>query len=165
VYNLIVRNTKTNAPSIHTAPQSLPLSAHVCFSLYSASLAMTKAYKPLLAALGITYPQYLVMVCLWQNDAQLVGDLGKSLCLDSGTLTPLLKRLETAQLVNRQRSSADERQVVVTLTTQGQAMRHTAATIPECVAKACGLDIPVLVALGGTLNQLRDSLQVQAPIQ
>lgn len=125
---------------------------------------MTKAYKPLLGALGITYPQYLVMVCLWQNDAQLVGDLGKSLCLDSGTLTPLLKRLEVAQLVKRQRSSADERQVVVTLTAQGQAMRQTAATIPECVAKACGLDIPVLVALGDTLNQLRDCLQSQSQL-
>jgi MarR family transcriptional regulator, organic hydroperoxide resistance regulator len=122
---------------------------------------MTKAYKPLLTALGVTYPQYLVLVCLWQNDGQLVGDLGKSLCLDSGTLTPLLKRLEIAQLVNRQRSSADERQVFVTLTAQGQTMRQTAAAIPECVAKACGLDISALLALGDTLNQLRDNLQSQ----
>ena len=94
----------------------LALDNQVCFSLYSASLAMTKLYKPLLDPLGLTYPQYLVMLVLWETDDVSVSTLGERLSLDSGTLTPLLKRLEAAGLVKRARSAEDERRVQVSLT-------------------------------------------------
>ena len=106
------------------APASwLALDAQLCFALYSASLAMTKLYKPLLDRLGLTYPQYLVMLVLWEEDAMSVKEIGERLFLDSGTLTPLLKRLEAAGLVKRTRSTEDERQVIVALTPQGEGLK------------------------------------------
>src|SRR5689334_3586565 len=95
---------------------ALLLDNQVCFALYSASLAMTKLYKPLLDELGLTYPQYLVMLVLWEGDGLMVSELGQRLSLDSGTLTPLLKRLETSGLITRIRAVEDERRVHVTLT-------------------------------------------------
>src|SRR5512137_2710947 len=100
----------------------LLLDHQLCFALYSASLAMTKLYKPLLDPLGLTYPQYLVMLVLWEGDGLTVSQLGERLALDSGTLTPLLKRLETARLVQRLRDSADERRVLLQLTATGRAL-------------------------------------------
>lgn len=100
----------------------LALDRQLCFALYAASLAMTKAYKPLLAPLGLTYPQYLVMLVLWEGDGITVSQLGARLTLDSGTLTPLLKRLEALALVQRQRDTADERRVLLRLTAAGQAL-------------------------------------------
>ena len=113
----------------------LHLDNQLCFALYSSSLLLTKAYKPLLAEIGLTYPQYLAMLALWEDDGVTVGTLGARLFLDSGTLTPLLKRLEAAKLVKRVRSDADERQVLIHLTEKGRALRKSAATIPARLAR------------------------------
>ena len=115
------------------APQ---LDDQLCFALYSASLAMNKLYRGLLADLALTYPQYLVMLVLWQGDEIRISDIGERLYLDSATLTPLLKRLEKAGLVRRQRAAEDERSVLVMLTNQGRALRERAFAIPQQVACA-----------------------------
>jgi len=129
-----------------TLPKSSPaapavplLDNQLCFALYSTGLAMNKVYRKLLRKLDLTYPQYLVMLVLWERDAVTVSDIGARLFLDSATLTPLLKRLETAGLLTRNRSAADERQVVVALTDAGRAMAREAAGIQEQVlcATAC----------------------------
>src|SRR3954470_8192722 len=118
-------------PSRSLPPESaLLLDNQLCFALYSASLAMTKLYKPLLAELGLTYPQYLVMLALWEQDGVAVSQLGERLSLDSGTLTPLLKRLEPAGLVSRIRSVEDERRVHLTLTAAGRKLRARAEKVP-----------------------------------
>ena len=114
----------------------LQLDRQLCFALYSASLAMTKLYKPLLAPLKLTYPQYLVMLVLWEADGITVSQLGERVALDSGTLTPLLKRLEASKLVQRLRDSADERRVLLQLTPAGRALKAKAAAVPEAVACA-----------------------------
>jgi DNA-binding MarR family transcriptional regulator len=107
--------------------QALLLDNQLCFALYSASLAMTKLYKPLLDELGLTYPQYLVMLVLWEGDGLMVSELGQRLYLDSGTLTPLLKRLESAGLVSRMRAAEDERRVHIHLTAAGRTLRERLA--------------------------------------
>ncbi|MCA3187400.1 MAG: MarR family transcriptional regulator, partial [Cupriavidus sp.] len=109
----------------------LQLDQQLCFALYSTSLAMTKVYKPILGELGLTYPQYLVMLVLWEHDEVSVSELGGRLTLDSGTLTPLLKRLEAAGFVRRSRDAGDERRVLVSLTDAGRDLRNAAAGIPE----------------------------------
>lgn len=142
----------------------LALDQQLCFALYSASLAMTKRYRPLLEPLGLTYPQYLVMLALWQQDARSVGELGETLSLDSGTLTPLLKRLESATLIHRQRSSEDERRVLVHLTVAGTALRQQAKAIPPQLAAAVGCSLDEIGALTGELHRLRRALlQFHAP--
>src|SRR6201989_2820877 len=103
--------------------QLLRLDNQICFAVYSAAHAFTRVYKPLLDRLGLTYPQYLVMLVLWERDDVPVKDIGERLFLDAGTLTPLLKRLEAADLIKRTRSTEDERQVLIALTSQGQALR------------------------------------------
>src|SRR3954452_20672154 len=110
--------------------QALLLDNQLCFALYSASLAMTKLYKPLLDDLGLTYPQYLVMLALWEQDGLMVSELGERLSLDSGTLTPLLKRLEANGYVARVRDAADERRVHITLTAAGRKLKTRAASVP-----------------------------------
>ena len=117
------------------------LDQQLCFALYSSSLTMTKLYKSLLAPLGLTYPQYLVLLVLWETDSISVGALGSRLFLDSGTLTPLLKRMQTAGWLNRVRAADDERRVVVSLTPNGHALRHQAASVPLHVASACVNDV------------------------
>ncbi|MBB2989083.1 DNA-binding MarR family transcriptional regulator [Mycolicibacterium iranicum] len=107
------------------------LDEQLCFALYSASRAVTAAYRPLLEELGLTYPQYLVLLVLWEDEPCSVGHLGDRLHLDSGTLSPLLKRLESAGLVRRRRSEDDERRVDITLTPQGRALEDRAACIPD----------------------------------
>ncbi|MDU4092380.1 MAG: MarR family transcriptional regulator [Pantoea sp.] len=136
----------------------LSLDSQLCFALYSANLAMHKLYRQLLTQLNITYPQYLVMLVLWERDDVTVSDIGERLFLDSATLTPLLKRLETAGLVLRQRSRQDERQVVVTLTEQGRALREKALSIPESVFCAAECDVATLQEMKTQLNRLRDNL-------
>ena len=136
----------------------LSLDSQLCFALYSANLAMHKLYRQLLTQLDITYPQYLVMLVLWERDDVTVSDIGERLFLDSATLTPLLKRLEAAGLVLRQRSRQDERQVVVTLTEEGRALREKALSIPEAVVCAADCDIDTLQEMKVQLNRLRDSL-------
>jgi len=141
-----------------SADKMLALDNQFCFALYSASLAMTKAYKPLLDKLGLTYPQYLAMLVLWQEDGLLVKDIGEKLFLDSGTLTPLLKRLEAAGLVARTRDENDERQVRITLTAEGRALKRRARDIPAQVMCASGQSAQALGALRNQLALLRDSL-------
>ena len=146
-------------------PRLMQLDHQLCFALYSASLAMTRLYKPLLAALSLTYPQYLVMLSLWEQDGASVGDLGRRLLLDSGTLTPLLKRLEAAGLVERRRARDDERRVDIFLTAAGQALRQRARGVPVAVAQATGCGLPELAQLTRRLQGLRDALDDPAAAQ
>lgn len=136
----------------------LALDKQLCFALYSTSLAMTKAYKPLLEALGLTYPQYLVMLVLWEHGELSVSALGERLFLDSGTLTPLLKRLEAAGLLQRERSALDERRVQVSLTPAGRRLKTRAAKVPECMLQSTGCALDELLALTTQLQQLRARL-------
>lgn len=136
----------------------LLLDQQLCFAIYSANLAMHKVYRQLLLPLEITYPQYLVMLVLWQQDDITVSEIGERLFLDSATLTPLLKRLEAAGLLNRQRSRRDERQVVVTLTAKGQALKTEAQAIPQAVQCASSCDIATISTLKAQLDMLRNNL-------
>ncbi len=136
----------------------LGLDQQLCFALYSTSLAMTRLYKPLLDPLGLTYPQYLVMLVLWESDDQAVSQLGERLQLDSGTLTPLLKRLEAAGLLRRQRDLEDERRVRVLLTPEGRALRSRAKAVPRSVACASGCALDELASLTARLQALRGQL-------
>lgn len=136
----------------------LDLDRQLCFALYASSLAMTKLYKPLLEPLGLTYPQYLVMLVLWQHDGLGVGEIGERLALDSGTLTPLLKRLEQAGLVLRLRDTADERRVRIALSAAGRTLRARAETVPHAVAAASGCTLGELSDLTAQLQQLRQRL-------
>jgi len=139
------------------------LDHQLCFALYSASLAMTKLYKPLLAPLGLTYPQYLVLLVLWEGDGVTVSQLGERLALDSGTLTPLLKRLEAQALVQRLRDAGDERRVLLRLTAAGRALKARASTVPPAVAKASGCELGELAALTARLQGLRRQLTDSTP--
>ncbi|MDY0106636.1 MAG: MarR family transcriptional regulator [Giesbergeria sp.] len=141
-----------------SSPSILQLDHQLCFALYSASLAMTKLYKPLLDAIGLTYPQYLVMLALWEQDGPTVSALGERLGLDSGTLTPLLKRMEAAGLVQRQRDAQDERRVHIALTSTGQALRAQAERIPACILAHSHLPLHEVQALTRQIQALRDSL-------
>jgi DNA-binding MarR family transcriptional regulator len=136
----------------------LLLDNQLCFALYSASLAMTKLYKPLLDDLGLTYPQYLVMLALWERDGLMVSELGERLSLDSGTLTPLLKRLEAAGFVARVRDVQDERRVHITLTAAGRRLKSKAQRIPECIVAATQCSLPDVVRLTRELRELREKL-------
>jgi DNA-binding MarR family transcriptional regulator len=136
----------------------LALENQFCFALYSASLAMTKTYKPFLDKLGLTSPQYLVMLVLWHQDDVLVKTIGEKLFLDSGTLTPLLKRLEASSLIQRTRDEADERQVRITLTKEGRALKKKAQRIPHEVLCASGQSYDVLQSLRTQLSAIRDDL-------
>jgi DNA-binding MarR family transcriptional regulator len=141
---------------------ALLLDNQLCFALYSTSLAMTKLYKPLLEALGLTYPQYLVMLVLWERDGLMVSELGERLFLDSGTLTPLLKRLEASGLIARIRDVQDERRVHITLTQAGRALKAGAAQIPACILKASQCTLPDIVALTQQVQTLRKNLNPPA---
>jgi MarR family transcriptional regulator, organic hydroperoxide resistance regulator len=140
------------------ADQALLLDNQLCFALYSASLAMTKLYKPLLDELGLTYPQYLVMLVLWESDGLMVSELGQRLSLDSGTLTPLLKRLEAAGLVSRLRATHDERRVHIHLTAAGRKLKARAAKVPGCVLAASQCSLAELLQLTQQIRQLRERL-------
>lgn len=141
------------------ATTALPIAEMICFSLYSATHAMQHAYKPLLEALGLTYPQYLALVALWGEDGQTVGQLGQALQLESNTLTPLLKRMEAQGLVARARDSRDERQVRVSLTAPGREMQGRAAEIQRCILEKSGMSLAELTALRDQVNVLRDQLR------
>jgi len=154
---------KTSSPTAALAADSradawLALDKQLCFALYSASLAMTKVYKPLLAPLGLTYPQYLVMLALWEEDAQSVSALGARLALDSGTLTPLLKRLQAQGELERERDSVDERRVIVRLTEAGRKLKVKARKVPPQIASATGCELAEIAALTRQLTEMRDAL-------
>jgi DNA-binding MarR family transcriptional regulator len=134
------------------------LDHQLCFALYSASLAMSKLYKPLLDELGLTYPQYLAMLVLWESDGQTVSALGERLGLDSGTLTPLLKRLETAGLLSRQRDVLDERRVLVGLTPAGKKLKKPAARIPLCLLQSVACDLSEIAQLTQSIRLLKAQL-------
>lgn len=146
---------KTPNPS---SDAMLLLDNQLCFALYSTSLAMTRVYKPLLDALGLTYPQYLAMLVLWEKDGLMVSELGERLYLDSGTLTPLLKRLESSGLIARIRDVQDERRVHITLTAEGRKLKDRAARIPGCVLSASQCSLPELTALTQQVQALRQRL-------
>lgn len=143
-------------PGTKSAP--LRLDQQLCFSLYSAQLAMTKVYRKLLADLDLTYPQYLVMLVLWEGDGLTVSQIGERLFLDSATLTPLLKRLEAAGLLSRRRAAEDERQVVISLTAEGRALRRKAGAVPAAVFCATGCELDQLLELKAQLDGLRARL-------
>jgi MarR family transcriptional regulator, organic hydroperoxide resistance regulator len=148
--------TKQTSDSGIQPPRTLD--GQLCFALYSANLAMGKVYRQLLAKLDLTYPQYLVMLVLWERDGVTVSELGDRLFLDSATLTPLLKRLQAAGLVARNRSTADERQVIVTLTDEGRALQAKAADVPVDLFCAMSCDIETLGSLKQQLEMLRGNL-------
>lgn len=141
----------------------LLLDNQLCFALYSTSLAMTKVYKPLLDRLGLTYPQFLVMMALWERDPRSVGELGDQLFLDSGTLTPLLKRMETGGLLQRERARDDERRVLISLTDAGRALRKRAVGVPLEIACAAQATIGDAADLRQRLHGLRGRLTASRP--
>lgn len=152
-----------NADDSATAPaagscEALLLDNQLCFALYSTSLMMTKVYKPLLQELGLTYPQYLAMMVLWERDGITVGEISTRLLTDPGSLTPLLKRLEADGLLNRTRSKEDERVVQLFLTEQGKAMQQKALSIPQCILAASGVSVEQLQAMQQDLIELRGNL-------
>jgi DNA-binding MarR family transcriptional regulator len=142
----------------HAADLPLQLGNQLCFAIYSTAHAFNRVYKPLLDRLGLTYPQYLVMLVLWERDGVPVKDIGERLFLDSGTLTPLLKRLEAAHLLKRTRSAEDERQVLISLTSQGRALREKARAVPQAILAASACSLSELSAMKNELIALRDRL-------
>ncbi|MGA6099265.1 MarR family winged helix-turn-helix transcriptional regulator [Stutzerimonas marianensis] len=141
-----------------SSDEQLQLDNQLCFALYSASLQMTKAYKPLLRSIGLTYPQYLAMLALWERDGQTVGEISARLLTEPGSLTPLLKRLEAEELINRVRSSQDERVVELHLTEAGKALKGRAAGFPDCMLQCTGQSPEKLRALHTQLVALRNAL-------
>ncbi|WP_343315663.1 MarR family transcriptional regulator [Brucella sp. BE17] len=136
----------------------LKLSDMVCFAIYSSANALARAYQPILTRVDLTYPQFLVMLVLWENNDQTVSQIGSKLGLDSGTLTPLLKRLEAAGRIQRCRDAQDERQVRITLTEAGWALRHAAADVPEAIICALGQPLDELIDMRQRLFNIRDNL-------
>jgi DNA-binding MarR family transcriptional regulator len=142
--------------------RDLKLNDFLCFAVYAAGHGFNRVYKPLLEPLGLTYPQFLVMNALWDEDDQTVGALGEQLSLESNTLTPLLKRLEGQGRIRRERDPRDERQVRVRLTREGRALRAQAAEIPACILEASGLSVEELVTLQQQVTRLRHALESYA---
>jgi len=132
----------------------LQLEHQICFALYGAAHAFTRAYKPLLDPLGLTYPQYIAMMALWERETATVKALGEMLGLDSGTLSPLLKRLEQAGLISRKRSLEDERQVLITLTDRGRDLKKDAVGVMQAIGQATGCGFDELAAIRDTLKNL-----------
>lgn len=143
-------------------PDPLHLDQQFCFAVYSTMHALNRTYKPLLDRLEITYPQYIVLLVLWERDGVSVGEIGEKLMLDSSTLTPLLKRMEAAGIVRRTRNPEDERQVLVALTDEGRAMRKIAAEFPEALLCAAGCSVDELVSLKGRMLGVRDNMLAAA---
>ena len=151
-----------SSPNLKIASKAdtmLLLDNQLCFALYSTSLAMTRVYKPLLDDIGLTYPQYLAMLVLWEEDGLMVSALGERLYLDSGTLTPRLQRLESSGLIARLRAVEDERRVHITLTAAGRKLKAKAAKIPGCILSASQCSMPELMALTQQVQALRDRLR------
>jgi MarR family transcriptional regulator, organic hydroperoxide resistance regulator len=146
-----------------TADVMLRLDNQVCFAIYSTAHAFNRVYKPLLDRLGLTYPQYLVMLVLWERDDIPVKEIGERLFLDSGTLTPLLKRLELADLIKRTRGTEDERQVLIALTSKGRALQEKARTVPQSILAASACSVSELSVLKNDLVALRDRLNAVLP--
>lgn len=142
-----------------TGQIGLGLDDQLCFALYAASRALTAEYRPLLADVDLTFPQYLVMLVLWEDEPASVGDIGERLHLDSGTVSPLLKRLEALGLVERRRRSDDQRSVGITLTPRGRELRSVVECMPDEVAGATGLDPAALADLRDRLHALTEHMR------
>lgn len=140
------------------AESLLKLEKFLCLAIYSTANAVTRAYQPRLAALGLTYPQYLVMVALWEEEGQTVKTIGDKLSLDSGTLSPLLKRLESTGLITRRRDTVDERQVLIGLTENGRSMRARAEAVPIAMSKVFDCTLDEAISLRSKLLEMRDRL-------
>ncbi|MFX6288974.1 MarR family transcriptional regulator [Acinetobacter baumannii] len=138
--------------------QNLKLENQLCFLIYSTNLALNQLYRKLLTPLGITYPQYLVMLVLWEKDEITVSEIGSKLFLESSTLTPILKKLEALQLLNRTRSKEDERQVIITLSEKGKKLKEQAVNIPTHILEATSCDTATLLGLKDQLTQLRTNI-------
>ncbi|TGK03030.1 MarR family transcriptional regulator [Leptospira langatensis] len=139
--------------------ESLKLEKQICFSLYATSRAVTALYRPLLEELGVTYPQYLVLLVLWEKDSIALKDIGDRLLLDSGTLTPLLKKLEKMGFLTRTRSDEDERSLVVRLTIKGRNLRKKALCIPELLLEGSGMTIEKVLSMKKDLDKLLYQLE------
>jgi DNA-binding MarR family transcriptional regulator len=154
--DFLMRADLSNAPG---QPAALPtLEELICFAVYSAGHAFNRVYQPLLEQVGLTYPQYLVMIALWAKDDQTVSELGELLFLESSTLTPLLKRLEAVGYLTRSRDPSDERQVRSRLTNAGKGLQRKARDIPRCILEATGLSIADLRRLQRDVSNLRQNL-------
>ena len=139
-------------------PEPIPLDSQLCFSLYATTIAINRTYKPMLDELGITYPQYLVLSALWEEDGQTIGAIATRLNLEPSTITPLVKRLELAGFLGRQRNPDDERQVQVTLTPKGRDLRAKTACLTETLLRKSGLTVDQIIALNQQVQALRDAL-------
>ncbi|WP_416305915.1 MarR family winged helix-turn-helix transcriptional regulator [Neptunicella sp. SCSIO 80796] len=142
----------------YSESESLKLHNQLCFTLYSTSLAMSRLYKPLLSKLHLTYPQYLIMLILWERDGITVTDISKLLHQEKGALSPVIKRLEKQQLIVRQRNKQDDRLVNISLTKAGQQLKEQAASIPQQILCSTGLEINDVLTLKAKLEQVRNSL-------
>lgn len=139
-------------------PGPIPLDAQLCFAIYSTTIALNRLYKPILDGFGITYPQYLTLAVLWEQDGQTIGALAERLALESSTITPLVKRLEAGGFVRRERNPDDERQVLVTLTPKGRSLHHDTKCLSETLLDHSGMTPPDLIRLHGEITALRDAL-------
>ncbi|MBB3288009.1 MULTISPECIES: MarR family transcriptional regulator [Rhizobium] len=137
------------------------LESQLCFAVYSAAHAFNRAYKPILDRVGLTYPQYLVMLVLWEKGRLSVKTIGEKLDLDSGTLSPLLKRLEQAGLISRARDPKDERQVIISLTEKGAGMNCQVGTIMNAIGQATGCDMAEMANLRDQLQKLKVNLAAE----
>lgn len=136
----------------------LPLDAQLCFSLYSTTIAINRLYKPMLDSLGVTYPQYLVLSTLWEEEGQTISAIADRLALEPSTITPLMKRLEAAGFVSRQRNPEDERQVQVFLTAKGKGLRQQTTCLTDALLAGSKLSIPEMIALNDQIRKLRSAL-------
>jgi len=152
----LCKDTNPMKPKDAKKPAGRRLADFLCFAIYSTNLAFGRAYRPILEELGLTYPQYITIVALWEEDNQTVGSLGEKLFLESNTLTPLLKKLETMGYVRRQRAAADERQVVVSLTDAGRRLREK--SLPMNLVKECGLTADEFASMQRGVVALRNNL-------
>ena len=141
-----------------TLPEALPLDAQLCFAMYSANIAINRVYRPALDQLGVTYPQYLVLSALWEEDGQAIGAIADRLSLESSTITPLVKRLEAGGFLRRQRNPADEREVIVTLSSKGKSLRQKSKCLIETLLDRSGLSVADIVRLNAEISALRDAL-------
>ena len=146
-------------PAAHNDPPALH--DQLCYAIYTAGIAIQRAYKPLLDELGLTYPQYLVLNVLWRDGDQTVGAIAHALALESSTLTPLLKRLEAGGLLSRTRNQHNERQVVVSLTEQGRALQHRAGCLSDTLLAASTQTPQELAALNRDVRALRNAIYSQ----
>jgi DNA-binding MarR family transcriptional regulator len=140
------------------AYEKIPLDSQLCFSLYGASIAINRTYKPMLDGLGLTYPQYLVLSALWEEDGQTIGAIADRLALEPSTITPLVKRLEQSGFLNRQRNPGDERQVLVHLSQKGKRIREKTACLTQTLLEKSGMTVPEILDLNRKVQALRDAM-------